>query len=408
MPHFDGSATNPLTFQLVLFEGSSDILFNYADVWVGDAGLDAGASATVGIQVATEVATQWSYNTASLSDDTTLLWKANAHPVADAGPDQGADPGAVVTLEGTNSSDADGNDTLMAFRWTQISGAAVALADDTAATTIFTTASADGAVEFELAVTDDYGAISKDRVRVAVGNGEPILSIDSISPDPAFEGQVVTLSATIADLVSSAGTSYRLNLDWGDGSIGVEILSSPGTYLATHVYADDAAGGFGISLNVSDESDAGGILGPLTLSARASLQIAVNNAPPSITSVDVTPLDPAPGDEVTLIVTALDAAGSADPLTYSFDFDGDSNFDTIHADASASWFFPEAGDHTVRIRVDDDDGGSVETSTDVAVVALEPSGCGCGSRRSSLKGLVGLLLLLLAWRANRRHPCVHT
>ena len=41
---------NTLTFQVVFFENSEDILFNYKDVLVGSATYDKGISATVGVQ----------------------------------------------------------------------------------------------------------------------------------------------------------------------------------------------------------------------------------------------------------------------------------------------------------------------------------------------------------------------
>lgn len=65
-----------VTFQVVFFEGSSDILFNYPDATVGGEcpDLDAGGSATVGIQVSPDVATQLGFNAPVVPDGTSLLW----------------------------------------------------------------------------------------------------------------------------------------------------------------------------------------------------------------------------------------------------------------------------------------------------------------------------------------------
>ena len=65
-----------VTFQVVFFEGRSDVLFNYSDTAFGHecAAFDHGVSATVGIQVAPGIARMFSYNTASLSDGMSLLW----------------------------------------------------------------------------------------------------------------------------------------------------------------------------------------------------------------------------------------------------------------------------------------------------------------------------------------------
>lgn len=70
----DSSAT--VKFQVVLFEGSSIILFNYADTGFGGgcAFADRGGSATVGVQVAQDLGTPFSFNTQSLNDNAALLW----------------------------------------------------------------------------------------------------------------------------------------------------------------------------------------------------------------------------------------------------------------------------------------------------------------------------------------------
>src|SRR2546422_7906330 len=72
----DGAAT--VRFQVVFFEGSSNLLFNYADASFGGlcVGSDRGGSATVGVQVNPSDGTQFSFNTQSLSDNTALLWTA--------------------------------------------------------------------------------------------------------------------------------------------------------------------------------------------------------------------------------------------------------------------------------------------------------------------------------------------
>lgn len=76
-----GSEGN-ITFQVVLFENSADILFNYQDVVFGDANVDNdyGNSATVGVQISSGEAQQYSFDTASLADMTSLLWMVENTP----------------------------------------------------------------------------------------------------------------------------------------------------------------------------------------------------------------------------------------------------------------------------------------------------------------------------------------
>lgn len=77
-------------FQIVFFENSSDILFNYANVTIteydpyypydpddwGCAGdVNGGATATVGVQSTSSLANQFSFNTASLTNGSSILWQ---------------------------------------------------------------------------------------------------------------------------------------------------------------------------------------------------------------------------------------------------------------------------------------------------------------------------------------------
>lgn len=70
------NAQNTIKFQVVFHEGSSNILFNYADTLFGGAysADNNGATATSGVQVAPGVGTQYSYNQPSLMSKTSLLW----------------------------------------------------------------------------------------------------------------------------------------------------------------------------------------------------------------------------------------------------------------------------------------------------------------------------------------------
>ena len=70
------SETDVVNFQVVFFEGRSDILFNYRDVIVGGAcaQADRGGRATVGVALGRH----FSFNTQSVSNNMSLLWTANA------------------------------------------------------------------------------------------------------------------------------------------------------------------------------------------------------------------------------------------------------------------------------------------------------------------------------------------
>lgn len=107
---------------------------------------------------------------ASDTDDVTITILdssgGNNPPNAYAGPDAYAAYNAAVTLDGTGSSDPDG-DTL-SFSWTQTSGPTVNLQGANTATPGFTAPGFDATLTFELTVNDGNGATSNDFVTITV------------------------------------------------------------------------------------------------------------------------------------------------------------------------------------------------------------------------------------------------
>lgn len=88
--HFNCNADSTATvrFQVVFFEGSSNILFNYADTSFGGActSFDRGGSATIGVQTASSQATTFSFNSQSLTDGMALLWTIATPPALSVTP----------------------------------------------------------------------------------------------------------------------------------------------------------------------------------------------------------------------------------------------------------------------------------------------------------------------------------
>ena len=70
--HYGGSDGG--TFEVILYEGSDKILMQYADMNFGDTAIDNGASATVGIQRDNKKGLQYSSDTASINNGTSVLF----------------------------------------------------------------------------------------------------------------------------------------------------------------------------------------------------------------------------------------------------------------------------------------------------------------------------------------------
>jgi subtilisin family serine protease len=72
VPHYNVGGTNGVTFQVEFRENSTTIYYRYKDVYFGSSSYDKGASATVGIQRDGSWGNQYSYNTPSLENNTSL------------------------------------------------------------------------------------------------------------------------------------------------------------------------------------------------------------------------------------------------------------------------------------------------------------------------------------------------
>jgi uncharacterized repeat protein (TIGR01451 family) len=135
-------------------------------IWhAADLGHNAGATITITGILAKPLAHGVYTNTATLSGSWELkttsitLEVEQTAPVADAGPDQSVMPGTEVTLDGSGSSDPNG-DAIIAYQWTQTGGEPITLSGVDTVTPTFTTPFNGGTFTFTLVVTDSYGLAS--------------------------------------------------------------------------------------------------------------------------------------------------------------------------------------------------------------------------------------------------------
>lgn len=106
----------------------------------------------------------------------TVAW-VNSPPKADAGVTQTVTSGQLIYLDGTGSSDPDGN--IDKYQWTQSAGAAVTLSDPSGNRPSFVAPEVDtngATLAFELAVSDTEGLSSNDTCLV---NVQSVSAVDS-------------------------------------------------------------------------------------------------------------------------------------------------------------------------------------------------------------------------------------
>jgi len=116
-------------------------------------------------------ASRWIHTPAVGWNETDLRTAAgNQRPIANAGPDQTVMVNTVVTLDGSASSDPDGNYPL-SYGWTQTGGEPVTFTGNLSVTT-FTAPAGDAVLTFTLAVSDSLGLPdpTPDEVVITVGS----------------------------------------------------------------------------------------------------------------------------------------------------------------------------------------------------------------------------------------------
>ena len=219
--HKRGVFPDVATFQVIFFENSSDVLFNYKDVFVGDPSADAGAEATVGIQSHPSLFQQFSYNQASLADGMSLLWELGIPPEADAGIDFTTVTNVETNVDGSGSTDSDS--AIVDYKWIQISGQAVTLINSNAAIAHFTAPATPGVLEFLLTVKDEDGNVGTDRV---------VVDVQTVI-DPSLTAHY-TFDEGLGDIANDTGGSGQHGLLvngplWVSGKIGSYALDFDGS-----------------------------------------------------------------------------------------------------------------------------------------------------------------------------------
>jgi hypothetical protein len=197
----------------------------------------------------------------------------NQNPVANAGADQTVGAGTNVTLNGSASSDPDG-DTLT-FQWTQTAGTAVTLNNAATATATFVAPNTAGTLTFQLAVNDGHGGTATDSMNVTVQALAPTQSILYITNFGAAPGVVAfditspaTVNGNIAPTANLAGAQTQiagpidLVVDGGGGLLVCNLVTQAITGYANGLNLADINGNVAPTRNV--QGGATGLLAPVS------------------------------------------------------------------------------------------------------------------------------------------------
>ncbi|SHK74154.1 Cadherin domain-containing protein [Desulfatibacillum alkenivorans DSM 16219] len=120
---------------------------------------------------------------------------ANDPPTANAGAGLNVAEGANVILNGSASSDPEGD---VLYFWRQVSGPSVCLSDPTAQTPAFvapSVAAPGGAVEMELIVMDDQGLMASGGLTIQIADNGLKGFDENVTPFESFDGEALGICA---------------------------------------------------------------------------------------------------------------------------------------------------------------------------------------------------------------------
>ena len=272
--------------------------------------------------------------------DTVVISTGNSAPVANAGPDQSVLVPQVVHLDGSGSTDVDGN--TLTFSWTFVTrpaGSAAQLVDGNTASPSFQV-DRRGTYRVSLVVNDGLVDSGADIVEITVGNTAPVASA---GPDQRItRGDTVTLDGSGSTDVDGDSLTYLWSLtSVPDGSTAA--LNNPNAVAPTFVA--DLSGSYVAQLIVSDGT---------AVSVADTVSVMTEN---------VAPVARAGADQTGHIgqVVALNGSGSSDvdgdPLTYRWSFtvrpDGSTAPLTGTTSVAASFTPDLPGEYVVQLVVSD-------------------------------------------------------
>src|SRR3954469_11116832 len=231
-------------------------------------------------------------------------------PIANAGPNQTVDSGALVTLDGSASFDPDGFP--LSFAWSQIAGPLVGLIGaDTAhpsfsAPTVLFGQPA-GILVFALVVSDVHLSSSPSTVTITVNPVRPPPVANAGPPQTVASGAQVTLDGSASQSIAG----LPLTFSWSQASGTAVAVSGANTanptFTAPSIPFNQAAAALLFSLVVSDANAS---------SVPSSVTITVRPAPPPPPVANAGP-DQAVASAA---FVTLDGSASTDPAGLALSF----------------------------------------------------------------------------------------
>ncbi|MCO4769605.1 MAG: PKD domain-containing protein [Deltaproteobacteria bacterium] len=290
-------------------------------------------------------------NDGGTSTDTGTVNIPAVNTVADAGGPYAGTQGVPLALDGSGSSDSDGN--IATYEW-DCEGDGVYEFISFNANDVTCTYTLVGVYTLQLQVTDDDGLTDTDSVTVTLANILPVA--DAGGPYTGTEATPIAVDGTGSGDVDGTIVQYS----WDCNSDGLPNAISPAPFGNTCVFT--AAGTYTLTLTVTDNDG------------------ATDTDTATVTVVSTPPLaaagGPYSGGEGSNIL--LDGSGSTDTggtiTLYEWDCQSDGVYEINSTQPLGdACSYVDEGNFTVTLRVTDDDGDTAVSVATIAVANVAPT-----------------------------------
>ena len=282
----------------------------------------------------------------------------NEAPIANAGGPYTINEGAGLTLDGSKSSDPEGDP--LTYSW-DINGDGT-FGDATGVNPTLTPAqllllgigAQPGTFNVKVQVSDGVHTVTSAAVLLTVLDVAPAVAITG-APASSPEGTAISLTPTVTDLsaaVTAAGFTYAWNVTKNGAA-----FASGSTQNFTFTPDDNAA--YVVGLSVTDE---------FGLTGTDSKNIAVTNVAP-VTAINAAPANSSAGTLINLTSTVTDVSTVDTTVGFTYAWSVTKNGAAFASGTTQNYSFtPDtAGTYVVSLTATDKDGGSSSASSTINV-----------------------------------------